>query len=111
MTQSFAVSQVKAAVKAFEAAQAKHRKLGASDTEPDGAFQACIARALHGQDPKIPGTAHQWSLFSRMNGIRAASRELHDRTQAVVAAIEKVTVKDIDELTKYLTDYCWRITM
>ena len=87
---SFDVSTCKAAIKWSEAVQYKHRKLGASDTEPDGLFQACVVRVLDGNAANIPRSGRAWSLFSGMPGIQAAAQELSDKTQNVVDAIKKV---------------------
>lgn len=43
------LGKIKAAVKEFEATQAKYSKYGARDTEPDGVFQSLMVRAFKGK--------------------------------------------------------------
>lgn len=102
------VDKLKAAVKAFEAAQAKYAEFGARDTEPDGVFQYTLARAINGKEVVMPTSARDWQLFADMKGCGAAARVLTAACRKAVNIILDTKIQDSAAVRAYLLDYCWR---
>ena len=102
------VDKLKAAVKAFEAAQAKYSEFGASDTEPDGVFQHTLARAINGDEITLPISPRDWQLFADIKGCGAAARALTSACRRAVKIILGAQMKDSAAVRAYLLDYCWR---
>lgn len=102
------VPAVKAAVKIFEAAQAKYRDYGAQDTEPDGVFQGMLWKLANDEDVVIPQSGAGWELYDSSMDCAEAAQALHLAALGVVQAIFACSMKESRELRKYLEDYCWR---
>lgn len=102
------VDKLKAAVKAFEAAQAKYSEFGARDTEPDAVFQCTLARAVNGDEVIMPTSPREWQLFADLKGCGAAARALTSACRKAVNIILGAKIKDSAAVRAYLLDYCWR---
>lgn len=102
------VDKLKAAVKAFEAAQAKYAEFGARDTEPDGVFQHTLARAINGKEVVMPTSSRDWQLFVDIKGCGAAAKALTSACRKAVNIILGAKIKDSAAVRAYLLDYCWR---
>lgn len=102
------VDKLKAAVKAFEAAQAKYADFGARDTEPDGVFQRTLAKAINGEVVVIPTSSRDWQLFVDIKGCGAAATALTSACRKAVNIIRGAKIKDSAAVRTYLRDYCWR---
>lgn len=102
------VAAVKAAVKNFEAAQAKYRDYGAYDTEPDGIFQGILWKVINDEDTDIPMSGAGWELYANSMDCQEAADALHLACLAVVQQIFACPMGARRELRKYLKDYCWR---
>lgn len=105
------VDKLKAAVKAFEAAQAKYSAFGANDTEPDGVFQYTLARAINGNEVVMPISSRDWQLFVDIKGCGAAARALTSACRKAVKLILGAKIEDSAAMRAYLFDYCWRVTI
>lgn len=99
---------VKAAIKNFEAVQAKYRRFGATDTEPDSVFQGLLWHALHGPALAVPQTAEGWQLYSNSMDCDEAAAALAVAAAVAVQAIGACSIKDSEEVEDYLDQYCWR---
>jgi hypothetical protein len=75
-------------VKAFEQTQERWIDLGASDTEPDSAFQLYIFEVAckHGRRVDDLPTVYEWHLFPR-DGEEQACRELNKAARAVAEVV------------------------
>ena len=95
--------------------QARYRNLGAQDTEADAKLQQVIYMALCGKLGGIYNlTADDLELFTSSFGKEycdQAADEISDFLRGVVEAIRASKIGDMEEIGKYLRDYCWRITM
>jgi hypothetical protein len=104
------MKRIKAYIAAFEKCRTKHKKYGASDTEPDTLFQILIDRASRGMQPESPRTPSGWELLhGAQPGCGRAAIALHNAAWNVVDAIEDCPVREINELRELLRDYCWRL--
>jgi len=102
------LDRVKAAIKAFEAAQARYSKYGAQDTEPDAVFQWTLAKVVSGKPYIMPTLPRDWQLFTSTMKCGTAARALTAACTAAVTAIQNAPVKELSDLKAYLRDYCWR---
>jgi hypothetical protein len=102
------VDKLKAAVKAFEAAQAKYSEFGARDTEPDGVFQSTLATAINGNEVVMPISSRDWQLYSDVKGCGLAARALTSACRKAVKLILGAEIRDSAAVRAYLLDYCWR---
>jgi hypothetical protein len=109
-TKRTAVTRLEAAVENFKCRQNKYCHLGASDTEPDCEFQACIARTWQGREPRVPDGAEEWQLYSDMAGAKAAARSLSAATRRVVKAIQSAPMSKRGELREFLAGFMWRVS-
>lgn len=57
--------------------------------------------AYDSQEVTVPDTAHGWQLFSGMDGVDAAARELAPASQAVLAAANA----DMISVARWLRSY------
>lgn len=99
---------VKAAIRHFQAMQAKYSEYGAYDSEPDGVFQGILWKVLNGEDAKIPQTGDGWELYASSMDCSEAASALHLAALGAVQTIFACTMRESGELRKYLEDYCWR---
>jgi hypothetical protein len=102
------VTQLRAAVRNFEAVQRQYCQYGASDTEPDGVFQGLLTRAAKGTTVRVPTSAGAWELYASSMDCTTAAAALHQAAQAAVDIIQNCPLGQSAELKKYLRDYCWR---
>jgi len=101
---------IKSYIAVFEKCCAKHKKYGASDTEPDTVFQVLINRASRGMQPEVPRTPSGWELLHGSDpGCGRAAMALHHAACNVVDAIETCPVREINDLRDLIRDYCWRL--
>lgn len=101
---------VKAAIKNFEAAQAKYREYGAYDTEPDSVFQGILWKVINDEDTSIPMSGDGWELYANSMDCTEAANALHLACLGVVQQIFACRMGDRKKLRAYLKDYCWRYT-
>lgn len=102
------LEKLKKLIKAFETRQEKYADLGATDTEPDWQFQNVLRTTILGGVAKMPETARDWELYSREAGAGRAARSLTAAAKKVVEHIRSVPLRNIEPVTTYLRDYCWR---
>lgn len=107
-TEAGTVAAVKAAVKHFEAVQAKYREYGAHDSEPDSIFQGILWKTINDEDAVIPGSADGWELYASSMDCKEAADALHLAAIGAVQAIFACTIRESKQLHAYLKDYCWR---
>jgi len=93
----------------FEKAQYELREFGASDSEPDWVFQDIIRQIIKGDKAEIPASANDWQIFSNMKGSNRAAKILSSKTEALVKAIQNVTVAELQEVREYLKGQCHRV--
>lgn len=105
------LERIKAAVKAFEVAQAKYAAFGAQDTEPDGVFQYTLAKAIAGSGVNLPTTGRDWQLFTSSMKCGTAARALTAACRKAVELIRGTPVEDVQKVKAYLRDYCWRVNV
>lgn len=103
------LEQVKKAIKEFEAAQQKHKAVGAYDTEPDTVWQALLMSAMTGSAPTPPRTAEKWELYASSCDCADAVQDLFDAALKAIQTIESCPIRDIASLREYLNHYCWRM--
>lgn len=106
--------EIEQAVGEFESVQCKFERFGAYDTEPDVVFQRVLVRAFKGTK-QLPAGPRAWQLYTGMNGVREAAKQLTEAADKVRKLIDEFLKADpkhsfVEELEKYLRDYCWRIT-
>jgi len=100
---------LKAAIKHFEATQAKYREYGAHDTEPDSIFQGILWKSLNDEeDAVIPGSADGWELYAHSMDCKEAADALHLAALGAVQALFNCRMSDSKKVRKYLEEYCWR---
>ena len=101
--------EIFAEIKAFEKLQEKYKQFGAWDTEPDGIFQKILSDAVKGKNPKLPRTGAQWELYSSSVNCEEAANALHDQALKIVRRIESAQIKDLNEIKRRVSAYCWRL--
>ena len=99
---------VKAAVKNFEAVQAKYREYGAQDTEPDSIFQKILWKTLNDDDAAIPVTGDGWELYASTMDCAEAADALHLACLGVIQAIFACKMSESRKVREYLKGVCWR---
>lgn len=106
------LDELKALIKAFEAAQEADAKYGATDTEPDGTFQVLLARAWKGRAAAVPTTARGWELYADEPGAEAAAGRLAAAARACVdflAGLDARPYGQVEEARLWLEAHCWRV--
>ena len=103
------LDEIKKEINRFEELQTEYNDYGAGDTEPDGVFQHCLMGALKGEAiSKVPTSAAEWALFKNA-GVGDVVKKMAATTRRICTMISKTQIRDQQELTEYLTDYCWRV--
>ena len=100
---------LKKSIEAFDAVALKHSAMGAQDTEPDGIFQSCIWRAFQAEEYNIPTTASGWQLFTGMDNVEDAAKELTEATQFVIKCLHATYLVDLSRTRALIKETCWRI--
>jgi hypothetical protein len=97
-------SKIVAAIENWEKVAERHRKVGASDTEPHSLFQWTLYHAVNNLLYIMPSTPDHWQLYDLPNAAQAAA----ELTKALADCIEIINA-DPKESLPYLKKYCWRV--
>jgi len=101
-------------LKSFEKLQNKLKHYGAWDTEPDDISHNLVVDALNksllGEKfiQVIPSDAIGWALYTDMNGVQKAARQLHDAMQEIVTFVQLNTCFNPKDFREIVAEVCYR---
>lgn len=85
---------VKQAIEAFDNYLAQKRSFGTWDSEPIRLVRSLIQRTLDGKKVKVPTTANEWQIYSRMSESEVVAQNMHNLFSKVVEEVGKTTVAE-----------------
>lgn len=97
------------AIEEIDRVQDEYKNVGASDTEPDGVWQAYLADAYNGVHlivRKDPGT---WQLYSDHGREHEAALALGNATEKATNLILDCPARDLKDVKRVLQNHIWRV--